>query len=342
MAQEKSPNRLHVAGTVAFYLVAALSMVMANKWVLNVTTAPLFFLFAQLVVAVLLFLTSHVLNIVKLSMKFDLPLIKGLMPLVLLNVIGLSANNYTLKYVDASFYQVARGLVLPLTVLTSYVHLQTRPSLRILLSCAIVTAGFFVGVFLDHTKVSALGIAFGVASSLMTALHAVATKSGLDIVDGSALDLSWYSNLLSAVVLMPCICLVGEAPAVWDIVTGNSVGLGTFVAGSAITGAIGFLMSISSILSIKVTSPITHMISSAVRGVAASFLGLWLFGDVLSPGRIAAIAIILVGSLVYTWVKHIEAAPAMESNEGYEPVSLEDAEEGLANKEGVPDMVQVR
>lgn len=41
-------------------------------------------------------------------------------------------------------------------------------------------------------------------------------------------------------------------------------------------------MSIAGLLSIKVTSPITHMISSAVRGVASSFLGLWFFHDIIS------------------------------------------------------------
>ncbi len=41
-------------------------------------------------------------------------------------------------------------------------------------------------------------------------------------------------------------------------------------------------MSIASLLSIKVTSPITHMISSAVRGVAASILGVWLFHDIIT------------------------------------------------------------
>ena len=47
-------------------------------------------------------------------------------------------------------------------------------------------------------------------------------------------------------------------------------------------GSVGFLLSIATILSIKVTSPITHMVSSAVRGVAASFLGVAIFGDILT------------------------------------------------------------
>ncbi|THH12096.1 hypothetical protein EW146_g7825 [Bondarzewia mesenterica] len=286
----RPPNRVAVVGTVSFYLVAALAMVMANKWVLNVTTAPLFFLLTQIIIAVLLFLISHIIGIVKVPLHVDMALIKGLAPMIALNVIGLSSNNYTLKYVDASFYQVARGLVLPLTVFTSYIFLHARPSIHILVSCTIVTAGFFVGVFLDGTPVSTLGVMFGVASSMVTALHAVVIKRALEVVGGSALHISWYSNLLSSVVLAPCVLLVGEGDAVVQLFFGDGVGLGTFLWGSAVTGALGFLMSIASTLSIKITSPITHMISSAIRGVAASLLGMWLFHDVLSSKKIDLVA----------------------------------------------------
>ena len=47
-------------------------------------------------------------------------------------------------------------------------------------------------------------------------------------------------------------------------------------------GVFGFLMSVASLMSSKVTSPITHMVSSAVRGVAASMLGYWLFHDTIT------------------------------------------------------------
>ena len=41
-------------------------------------------------------------------------------------------------------------------------------------------------------------------------------------------------------------------------------------------------MCTAGLLSIKVTSPITHMYTSAMRAVLQMFLGVWLFGDVLS------------------------------------------------------------
>lgn len=148
---------------------------------------------------------------------------------------------------DASFYQVARGLVLPFTVCTSFIVLHSRPSLRILISCSVVTLGFFVGVFLDGTPLSLVGIGFGVASSAITAIHSVVIKQSLTVVDGSALLLSWYTNLLSAGVLAPIVLLAGEGPGVWNLLFGaEEIGempkvdgaispFATFIWGSIIT-----------------------------------------------------------------------------------------------------------
>jgi len=131
-----------VTGVVVFYLVAALSMVMANKWVLSTTSVPLFFLTTQLLIAVALFVISDALHFLPDRLSFDVKICKGLVAMVGLNIIGLSFSNYTLKYVDASFYQVARGMVLPFTVCTSFFVLHSRPTLRILIACAVVTFGF--------------------------------------------------------------------------------------------------------------------------------------------------------------------------------------------------------
>lgn len=156
----------------------------------------------------------------------------------------ISFSNYTLKYVDASFYQVARGLVLPFTVAVSFVALHARPSLKVLSACGMVTFGFFVGVFLDGTPVSTLGIFFGVASSAITAVHSVVIKQSLKAVNGSALALSWYMNSLSAVVLFPIVLLAGEGPGIvkllfnvneLTVAPGTMSPLKTFLWGSFIT-----------------------------------------------------------------------------------------------------------
>ncbi|KAI0752878.1 hypothetical protein C8Q80DRAFT_1267350 [Daedaleopsis nitida] len=332
-SQQQPPSRALVVGTVSFYLVAALAMVMANKWVLNSTDTPLFFLFTQLVIAVVLFLIAHMLGFLQLPLQLDLEVCKGLIPMVGLSVIGLSSSNYTLKYVDASYYQVARGMILPFTVATSFFLLNARPSLRILGACAVVTGGFFVGVFLDGTPVSLVGIMFGVLSSMITALHSVVIKKSLEVVHGSALHLSWYTNLISSFILIPVFILMGELPGVMELLFGDNPtkpdGFSTFVKGSIITGVFGFLMSVASLMSIKVTSPITHMVSSAARGVAVSVLGVLYFQDVVSEGRATSIAVILLGSIWYTWIKHVESQPKPQ----YERVALDEMERGSAKQE---------
>ncbi|KZW00357.1 hypothetical protein EXIGLDRAFT_667371 [Exidia glandulosa HHB12029] len=323
------PSRLAVFGAVTFYLVAALAMIIANKWVLNKSSTPLFFLFMQLLVAVLLLFICRVLRILKFNVALSMPMVKGLAPLVLINVIGLSFNNFTLQLVDASYYQVARGLLVPFTVATSFVFLHSRPSLLVLVACGIVTAGFLVGVLLDQQyststeSSSPLGIICGLVSTLTTSLHAVVIKRSLDIVNGDTIELAWYSNLLrralpnashSALLLLPVIHLAGETPGIIDLLTLDEVAKPgewttwqTFLAGTAVTGVFGFLICIAGFLSIKVTSPITHMISSAVRSVFQSLLAMWLFHDIITTGRASSIGIILIGSIYYTYVKNEEA-----------------------------------
>ncbi len=119
-----------VLGVVLFYMLAALSLIFANKWVLNNTSVPLFFLLTQLILASLLFILSHTFSILPKSSLPSLNLspkkTKALMPMILLNVIGLSLTTSTLKHLDASFYQVATPLLRPRNHRLLYRHLPRR------------------------------------------------------------------------------------------------------------------------------------------------------------------------------------------------------------------------
>ena len=72
-------------------------------------------------------------------------------------------------------------------------------------------------------------------------------KKSLDVVKGSTLHLSWYTNFLSAIILVPGFVLMGELPAVMRLLfqpeprlgmLAPDAGLGklgTFLWGSLIT-----------------------------------------------------------------------------------------------------------
>ncbi|KAA1099434.1 hypothetical protein PGT21_007379 [Puccinia graminis f. sp. tritici] len=309
-----TPSRTLVFLTVSFYLVAALVMVFVNKWVLNSVSVPVFLLFCQLVIAVVLLKLSHFAGLIKLPQHLfrslfnsasHFKVLKSVLPMVLINVSGLIFNTYCLKFVDASFYQVARGLILPFTVFASHMFLGTRASMRIYISVGIVCLGFMLGVSSERMTVSQAGVILGILSSVTTAVHAIVVKQTLEKVP-STIALTYYSNGLSALIVLPLVLLVGEAPTIFALFSDGYERFRTFFLGTLVTGLFGFFICIAGLLSIKVTSPVTHMISSAVRGVIQTILGATLFGDKITSGRVTGIGLILAGSIYYTWVKEQE------------------------------------
>ena len=186
---------------------------------------------------------------------------------------------------------------------------------------------------------------------------------------------SWYTNLLSAMLMILLTTLVGKGSAILDLIFGRAERVAPCRGRAKRTADVymevhyycmcistsGDLcgcslahhdrtrsVSLAGLLSIMVTSPITHMVSSAVR--AASLLGMWLFGEVtVSRGACSAFFVsffdfivlcsqlpvcgdcasitILLGSVYYTaWVKHVEPRQPPKDADTYERVPLENIE----------------
>jgi len=305
-------QNVKVAAVVTFYMSAALVMVFVNKAVLiSNPDLPLLYLLNQLIIAVILlhggaFITSQI-EIPKL----DPTSAKKLFPVVSVNIIGLAFNTLCLRGVEASFFQIARGLVLPFTIAVSCIHTHVRPSLKVFLAAFIVTIGFLAGITPNSSlpisaKPSFVSLIYGVLSSVFIAVHAVLIKSSLPYCNNSTIQLAYWTNLGSALMLAPFIILNGELFGIMGMITSGEWDAKTFVWGSVTTGIFGFLLCVAGLLSIKITSPITHMFSSAARSVLQTLLGIWLFSDVLTANRAASIFVICLGTMYYTWVKSTE------------------------------------
>jgi GDP-fucose transporter C1 len=255
-------------------------MVFVNKVVLN--NAPnltVLFMFFQSITTVLLLnftalFTSHV-----QIPSLDMATARKLTPLILVDASGFVFNALCLRDVEAAFYQVARGLVLPLTIAVVALSSSTRPTLPVVACASIVTLGFFIGTsFSSDLPAKAvptpLALFYGFLSSLAIALHAVLVKSSLPHVGGSSTMLSYWSNLGSAVLLGVLAVLKGEASEFVHMVGGSGWDWRTFAWGNLVTGVFGFLISIAGILSVKVTSPVTHMFSSVSSSLPCFLLTL--------------------------------------------------------------------
>ena len=163
--------------------------------------------------------------------------------------------------------QIARGLVLPLTIAISPARFHPQQATRVTLAAGLVTIGFFVGVIPEgNLPVSSIpsprSLVFGVFSSLSIAIHSVLVKSSLSYCENSTIQLAYWTNAVSAILLAPFVFLRGEHVKIVELSVSSEWNMNVFIVGSLVTGTFGFLLCVAGLLSIKVTSPITHMFSS--------------------------------------------------------------------------------
>lgn len=107
-----------------------------------------------------------------------------------------------------------------------------------------------------------MSIIYGVLSSLFIAIHAVLIKYSLPFAQNSTIQLAYWQNLGSAILLAPFILFQGELTKLAELFHNPDWNAEVFMWGSLITGIFGFLLCVAGLLSIKVTSPVTHMFSS--------------------------------------------------------------------------------
>ncbi|KAF9103295.1 hypothetical protein BGX27_010638 [Mortierella sp. AM989] len=317
-------ERQAVILTVGFYMITALIMVACNKWALNTIELPWLLLWSQMLIAVILLKLCDGAGFLTVP-EIRPDVAKALIPLIAINVIGLGVNTLCLVYVDTSFYQIARGLVLPFTVIFAYTLLGQPSSSLVLGACFIVFCGFYTGVT-SEINVSQLGIFFGVVSSVTTSLHAIVIKKSLGAVNNSSTDLAFYNNFLSCLATTPIVFLSGESSLVMEKLSNEGFqAFHSFLAAVLVTGIFGFLVNLAGFMQISKTSPTTHMISGAVRGVLQTLLGYFAFNDIITSGRLIGIVLILSGGAVYTYAKDKEMQA--NSKPTYIPMTQKDLDE---------------
>lgn len=158
--------------------------------------------------------------------------------------------------------------MLPLTIAVSSTFSRSTPSIKVIIAASIVTLGFMWGVVpssdsLPPTSIpSTLSLFYGVLSSLFIAFHAVLIKTSLPYCNNSTIELAWWTNVGSAVLILPFVLLNQEPSKLFQLAQTDTWDWGVFFWGSLVTGVFGFLLCVAGLLSIKVTSPITHMFSS--------------------------------------------------------------------------------
>lgn len=303
----------NVVAVVVFYIFASISTILLNKSVLSVPGVPsLFFLWCQLIVAVVILQAARLFRLLSLP-PTNFAALKQLSGLIAINVIGLTLNTLCLANMDAVLYQVARSLILPMTVSMAPFITGQYPSLKILGACALIFCGFIMGIFGEGrfngaAAVTGTGILFGVLSSLSTSCHSFIIKGSFGKAQAEytgTFDLVYYNNLFSAIFLLPILLAseLGPIKTFYQTLTVDSAIRSAFLWGTLLSGASGLLINLAGFLQIRVTSPVTHTVSSAARGVLQTVAAHFVLGEEITLARCLGIAITLAGSCLYSVVK---------------------------------------
>ena len=309
-------KHLTIAGVVAFYFFVSISLVFTNKVLLSDDSlsvpAPMFVTWFQCVVTVAVcwalgkagkgaaqgsFLSQFP------EFVLDWGVAYKVLPLSCIFVGMVMFNNLTLKFVEVSFYNVARSLTIVFNVVFTYLLLGSTTSLATLGTLAVVILGFLVGTK-GEVNFSLVGTLFGVAASAFVSLNSIYTRKTLPAVGEDKWLLTAYNNVNAVLIFIPLILLSGEATLLTEYTT--TLQNPVFWGAMLVSGAFGTLIGIATVLQIQTTSPLTHNISGTAKAAVQSILAVQIWQNEMTAAAWIGLAMVLGGSLAYAYVRKLE------------------------------------
>jgi len=236
-------------------------------------------------------------------MRYDPVVALKVMPLSVIFVAMIGFNQLCLRYVEVSFYNVARSLTIVFNVALTYFLLKETTSRNAFLTLVVVVIGFVVGTD-GEVNFSLVGTLFGVASSLCVALNSVVTSTVLKHVDNDKNLLIFYNNVNSLFLFLPLIYFT-EASTIKNHV--ELLFSPFFWTAMTVAGVLGYLIGVVTVWQIQVTSPLTHNISGTAKAGLQTGLAYLIWKNKATVKAVLGVLLTLVGSLLYAYVRLMEA-----------------------------------
>lgn len=314
-AAQHAANTKHIASVVAAYWVVSISMVYLNKVLMTNTElsipAPLFVTWFQcLFTTGLCYLCGELGEVQRRkgkatgyftqfpAMRYNWTVARKIGVLSLVFVGMVTFNNLCLKFVEVSFYNVARSLTIVFNVFLSFAILRTTVTGSTLGCLVLVFMGFWVGAD-GEANFSLIGTLSGVCSSLFVSLNSIYTKKVLPVVNDNQWVLTFVNNLNACLLFLPLILFL-ELPILLEHWAKFFSPL--FWAGMSLSGLLGFAIGTVTVMQIKATSPLTHNISGTAKAAVQSILAFYIWGNPATTKSLVGIALVLGGSSAYTYV----------------------------------------
>lgn len=305
----------HIAQVVTLYWVVSISMVYLNKVLLSSEDAsipaPMFVTWFQCVLTAVICVVLG--NMGEKTRKegrgsflddypkciYNKETGMRVLPLSLIFVGMIAFNNICLKYVEVSFYNVARSLSIVFNVLFTYLVLGKETSVLTCTTLLIVIFGFYLGID-GEVHLSVIGTAAGVLASVFVSLNGIYTAKILPAVNNDKSMLLFYNNTNASFLFLPFIFLFEG-----QIILDNSAKLISLVfwSGMVLSGVMGFGIGLVTVMQVRATSPLTHNISGTAKAAFQSLMAFYIWGNEYTFNGIAGIFLVIFGSGLYTYVQ---------------------------------------
>nr|AKN21646.1 slc35c-2 [Schmidtea mediterranea] len=305
---------IQVISAVSLYWFISISLVFLNKYLLSSNelklNAPLFITWFQCSTSVILCLLLSYLSqkyqwfyFPRITFEFRKTI--KILPLSVMMLMMITCNNYALKLVNVSFYFIGRSLTTVFNVIFTYLLLKTSTSLKVMVCCAVIIFGFWLGVDQEEKlgSLSWKGVLFGVASSAFVALNAIYTKKKISVVNDDVWKLCFYNNINAAIIFFPLIFFTGEFDELKVFPYFFRI---QFWLIMIISGVFGFAIGYVTGLQIQVTSPLSHTVSGTAKACAQTIIAYFIFSEIKSSLWWCSNIIVMGGSLVYALVRNKE------------------------------------
>uniref|UniRef100_A0A7S0YLG0 Sugar phosphate transporter domain-containing protein n=1 Tax=Hemiselmis tepida TaxID=464990 RepID=A0A7S0YLG0_9CRYP len=320
MAKASTPV---VFAVVSFYVLVSVSTTLMNKLSFPRETFPFPFTVTcfQMAVALMWLMVLTVLQAVGPGFicKFlGLSRTKRLdwNPLNMGNAIGcagaftgmLATGNLCLMFVQVSFYQAAKSQHILFSLILSSLLLGSHAALNIILACAGVTVGFIINAMAEvdimrslvNDNITSLvwGMAAGLVSSFFVALYPLLLKRSMVSMDNwqisinvNSMSLLWFAPLIGYEIYQGKML---DNPVLYDQ---------RFWAFNFATATVGFVLNLASMMQVRVTSPLTHMVVGAFKGAVTTCLGVVMYGNKMNMTSALGVTILISCSFFYSYLK---------------------------------------
>lgn len=296
----------NIAMAVTFYWVISISMVFANKTLLgtqDMKSAPFFITWSQCVVTVLFCYVAGGLNLANVPpFEVKMDILRQILPLSVVFTCMIVFNNFCLKYVEVSFYQVARSLTIVFNVIFDFVVLGQTTSLPAIGCCMLVVSGFALGNA-QELRWSLSGVIFGVTSSFFVAMNSIYVKKKFALVDNNPWKITLYNNVNASILFLPLVLFSGEIGVIRSSPQSLSPHYWFLLLAS---GLLGVSISFATAAQIKYTSPLTHNVSATAKSAAQTVIALLIYKNPINVYGGLSVLIVLAASMLYTLVRRFE------------------------------------